>query len=84
MFSHRFRRPIHITAHARTRMAQRGIDDDRLRMLVEAGDAVHKDERRLWIAAAFDDRGDNLICVAAVLEDNLVIKTVMHHFRWTR
>jgi hypothetical protein len=68
MYSHRFGRAIHLTAHARTRMVQRGI----------------KDDRRLWIAKAFDDRSDNLICVAAVLEDNLVIKTVMHHFRWTR
>jgi hypothetical protein len=84
MYSHRFGRAIHLTAHARTRMVQRGIDDDRLLALVETGDAVYKDDRRLWIAKAFDDRSDNLICVAAVLEDNLVIKTVMHHFRWTR
>lgn len=26
------------------------------------------------------DRDDNLICAAAVLEDEVIIKTVMHHF----
>jgi hypothetical protein len=27
-------------------------------------------------------RGEYLLCVAAVLETALVIKTVMHHFLW--
>jgi hypothetical protein len=35
-----------------------------------------------WIAKNYVDRADNLLCVAAVLETTLVIKTVMHHFAW--
>ena len=29
-----------------------------------------------------DRRDDNLLCLAAVVETALVIKTVMHHFSW--
>ncbi len=29
-----------------------------------------------------EGRNDNLVCVAVVLEDRLVVKTVMHHFQW--
>ena len=35
---------------------------------------------RLWIFRSYPDRDDNLICAAAVLEDEVIIKTVMHHF----
>jgi NAD(P)-dependent dehydrogenase (short-subunit alcohol dehydrogenase family) len=42
----------------------------------------HKDETRIWIAKHYGDRADNLLCVAAMLETTLVIKTVMHHFSW--
>jgi len=42
----------------------------------------HKDETRIWIAKSYADRTDNLLCVAAVLETALVIKTVMYHFSW--
>ena len=30
----------------------------------------------------YEDRDDNLLCLAAVLETVLVVKTVMHHFSW--
>ena len=30
----------------------------------------------------FPKRTDNLVCAAVVLEDQLVVKTVMHHFDW--
>lgn len=50
--------------------------------LLETGDTRFKDETRLWIAKAFPKRTDNLVCAAVVLEDQLVVKTLMHHFDW--
>ncbi len=82
MHSERFGRPIVITLHARRRMQERSIDDELLVELVETGDLRYKDEAHLWIARAFADRHDNLVCAAVVIDDALVVKTVMHHFEW--
>ena len=82
MFSMRFNRTIHLTRHARERMIARSIDDDVLVDLLETGELRFKDDVRLWVAKEMPGREDNLICAAVVLEDRLVVKTVMHHFRW--
>ena len=82
MQSQRFDRPIYVTRHARERMAQRGISESDLAELVETGELRYKDESRFWTAKHFEDRCDNLICAALVLEEQLVVKTVMHHFDW--
>ncbi len=82
MFSERFGRSIVITDHARRRIAARAISESLLRDLIETGEVRHKDETRIWIAKHYDERADNLLCVVAVLETALVIKTVMHHFSW--
>ncbi len=82
MFSERFRKPIVITDHARERMAARAISETVLCDLIETGEVRYNDETRIWIAKHYGDRNDNLLCVAAVLETALVIKTVMHHFLW--
>ena len=84
MFSERFGKSVVITAHARERMAARGISEALLHDLIETGEVRRKDETRIWIARQYPDRGDNLLCAAAVLETALVIKTVMHHSSWTR
>jgi len=82
MFSERFGKSIVITAHARERMTARVISEALLHDIIETGETRHKDETRIWIAKHFEDRADNLLCLAAVLEKTLVIKTVMHHFSW--
>jgi hypothetical protein len=82
MYSQRFERPIRVTAHARARMADRGIGEALLLDLIETGELRHKDEVRVWIAKRYAEGDDNLVCAAAVLESALVIKTVMHHFAW--
>lgn len=82
MFSERFGKSIVITAHARERMAARNISEALLRDVIETGDVRHKDKTRIWLAKHYGDRADNLLCVAAVLETTLVVKTVMHHFSW--
>jgi len=82
MFCRRFERQVHITRHARERMLERNISEAQLVELLETGDTRFKDDTRLWIAKAFPKRTDNLVCAAVVLEDLLVVKTVMHHFDW--
>ena len=82
MYSKRFNREVHITRHARKRMQQRGLNEAELSELLETGKTRFKDETRLWIAKAFVQRTDNLVCAAVVLEDQLIVKTVMHHFEW--
>tara|TARA_R110002012_G_scaffold160502_5_gene322427 strand:+ start:1291 stop:1551 length:261 start_codon:yes stop_codon:yes gene_type:complete len=82
MYSTRFKRDVRVTRHAHERMQQRGIDEAQLHELLETGDTRYKDETRLWIAKAFAQRTDNLVCAAVVLEDQLIVKTVMHHFEW--
>ncbi|MDQ2693783.1 MAG: DUF4258 domain-containing protein [Pseudomonadota bacterium] len=67
MFSSRFQKNVHLTYHARQRMAERAIPEPLLLDLIETGTIKHKDARRLWIFKAYPDRQDNLLCVAAVL-----------------
>jgi hypothetical protein len=83
MHSTRFQRPIQITAHAATRMADRNIDMALLLDLVETGELKHKDESRVWIMKQYPERNDNLLCAAVVLESAVVVKTVLHHFAIT-
>jgi len=80
MFSTRFQRPIVITRHARERMARRCISEALIFEVVETGTAKYKDAAHLWLYKAIAGRGDNLLCAAVVLDDALVVKTVMHHF----
>ena len=81
MFSTRFGRPIHLTFHARKRLVQRAIPEALLLDLIETGTVKHKDARHVWIFKAYVDRQDNLLCVAAIIADALIIKTIMHHFQ---
>jgi len=80
MNSPRFNRPIRLTDHAKRRMRDRGIDDTLLADIVETGRVKYKDERHLWIFKGYPGRTDNMLCIAALLADALIVKTVMHHF----
>ncbi len=80
MFSSRFQRPIVISSHAKIRMAERGISEEMLLEVIDFGDMRYKDTTHLWAFKEFPERHDNLLCAVLVLEDRLVVKTVMHHF----
>ena len=82
MFCQRFGLEAHVTRHARERMAQRGITEALLGELLETGQTRYKDDTRLWVAKTMEGRHDNLVCAAVVLEDRVIVKTVMHHFQW--
>jgi hypothetical protein len=80
MYSNRFQRPIVISSHAKIRMAEREISEAMLLEVIDSGDTRYKDTTHLWAFKEFPERHDNLLCAVLVLEDRVVVKTVMHHF----
>lgn len=80
MFSVRFRLPVVLTRHSEQRMAERLIDADLLLQVIDEGTLRYSDATHLWAWLEVPGREDNLICAAVVLEDRVVVKTVMH--RW--
>lgn len=80
MFSARFQKPVVLTRHAQLRMAQRSISMQELLLVVDTGDTRSKDDTHLWAFKSLPDRTDNLICAVLVLEDAVIVKTVMHEF----
>ena len=80
MFSVRFQRPVIISSHAKIRMAERDISETILVEVIDSGETRYRDETHLWAYKAFPERHDNLLCAVLVLEDCVVVKTVMHHF----
>ena len=80
MYSTRFQRTIIITRHAQMRMDERGINETLLQEVIDSGETRYRDATHLWVYKEFSERLDNLLCAVLVLEDRLVVKTVMHHF----
>ena len=80
MFSIRFQRLVIISSHAKIRMDERDISEAMLLEVIDSGEARFKDETHLWAFKEFPERHDNLLCAVLVLEDCVVVKTVMHHF----
>ena len=80
MFSSRFQRKVVLTRHARERMAERDITEVMLMEVIDLGETRYRDSTHLWAYKEFPERNDNLLCAVLVLEDAVVVKTVMHHF----
>lgn len=80
MYSRRFNRTIVVTRHAIQRMAERGISEAELVVVIDQGQTRYKDASHLWAYRHFPERNDNLVCAVLVLEEAVVVKTVMHHF----
>ncbi|MCL5059586.1 MAG: DUF4258 domain-containing protein [Candidatus Thermoplasmatota archaeon] len=80
MHSKRFARPVVVTLHARARMAERNISETMLLEVIDTGDTRYRDKNHLWACKSFPEHADNMLCAVLVLEDALVVKTVMHHF----
>lgn len=80
MFSVRFQRSVIVTRHARIRMAERDIPDAMLLDVIDFGETRYRDDTHLWAFKDFPERNDNLLCAVVVLEDAVVVKTVLHHF----
>jgi hypothetical protein len=80
MFSVRFNKAVVITQHAQLRMQQRAISVAELQDVIDHGDTRFKDETHLWVFMNLSGRSDNLVCAVLVLENAVVVKTVMHCF----
>jgi hypothetical protein len=61
-------------------MRQRAISVAELQDVIDHGDTRFKDETHLWVFMNLSGRSDNLVCAVLVLEDAVVVKTVMHYF----
>lgn len=79
-WSERFQRQVWLTHHALTRTLERDIGLDLVLEIVETGTLVEREAGHCWIWKSVQARHDNLLCVAALLGNALIIKTVMHHF----
>lgn len=80
MFSTRFRLPVVITEHAHLRMIERNIDIALVLEIIETGILKDAGHSHYWLYKHLVGRADNLLCVAAVIDNAVVVKTVMH--RW--
>jgi len=80
MWSKRFQKSVRLTSHALTRMAERNMDADLVLDILDNGTVKMKDRAHFWAYRSYPDRTDNLLCVAAVDANAIIVKTVMHHF----
>lgn len=80
MYSERFQRRVQVTRHAAQRLAERGISEELLLEIIDTGTIRERDPTHLWVWLHVESRSDNLLCAVVVLEQAVVVKTVMH--RW--
>jgi hypothetical protein len=76
-YSFRFACNVWLTNHANDAMAKRGVDESTILQLIETGELLDKGDGHCWIHQALPGRVDNRICVAVVLGQAVVVKTVM-------
>jgi hypothetical protein len=60
-------------------MAERGISSELLLEIIDTGSPRYSDALHPWAWLEVAGRSDNLVCAVLVLEDSVVVKTVMHH-----
>lgn len=80
MHSLRFGLPVVFTEHAKLRMIERNMDAALVLDIIDTGTLKDAGNARYWLYKHFDERADNLLCVAAVIENVVVVKTIMHHW----
>jgi hypothetical protein len=77
LWSQRFNKAIRLTYHAKARMQERQISEALLLDLIEHGDTKFKDEKHVWFFKNYAERADNLVCAATVIDEAIIVKTVM-------
>ena len=75
--SARFGMDVVVTDHAKASMKKRDVSDAVLQQIVENGEVKYKDDSHFWVYEHIEGREDNLICAAMVIENVVVVKTVM-------
>ncbi|QBQ56227.1 DUF4258 domain-containing protein [Nitrosococcus wardiae] len=80
-YSHRFKRQVWLTNHAIESMAKRGVVLDSVLDLIETGEIKPQEGAHAWIFKGYPERTDNLICAAVIVEQAVIVKTIM--VNWT-
>ncbi len=80
MRSTRFQLRVVLTEHAKARMVERDLSATLILEIIDTGIQKDAGGTHYWLYKHFPDRQDNLLCVAVVIDNVLVVKTVMH--RW--
>ncbi len=80
MHSARFGLPVVLTEHARQRMAKRNISAALLLDIIDTGTVRDAGQGHCWLYKDVPGRSDNLLCAAVVMDNAVVVKTVMHHW----
>jgi len=80
MRSKRFQMMVVLTEHAKARMEERDLSTAFILDIIDNGMQKSAGGSNYWLYKFFLDRQDNFLCVAAVVENVLVVKTVMHHW----
>ena len=61
-------------------MAERNVSDELLLRIIDTGGVRYRDASHLWAWLNVPGRNDNLLCAVLILEEALIVKTLMH--RW--
>lgn len=69
-----------LAEHARVRMADRNISAELVLEIIDTGIIKSAGSSHYWLYKHVPDRMDNLLCVAAVIDNVVVVKTIMHHW----
>ena len=80
MHSARFNLPVVLTEHARLRMEERSISAALVLEIIDSGTLKEAGNSHYWLYKHVLERTDNLLCVAAVIDNLFVVKTIMHHW----
>jgi hypothetical protein len=83
MHSERFHLPIVLTEHAKSRMQERGVSEAIIVEIIDTGTLKDAGSGHYRLYKHIDARNDNLLCVAAVIDNVVVVKTIMHHWEPT-
>ena len=66
-----------LTRQADESMQKRSVGVETLQEVIELGEIKHRGGSDMWVFKHIAGRADNLICAAVVVENVMVVKTVM-------
>ena len=80
MHSTRLNLQVILAEHARVRMEERNIHAALVLEIIDSGTLKEAGNSHYWLYKQLPDRTDNLLCMAAVVDNVVVVKTIMHHW----
>ena len=61
-------------------MAERHVSDEVVQAIIDTGTLKGAGSSHYWLYQEVPGRTDNLLCMAAVIDNAVVVKTIMHHW----